>query len=309
MPDPLLYLKAMSTSAIVSAIVVLAMARWWRSVGESWLNSACVLSIVLGLATGYYVLALRLAWPPVNGLDRFLTVVVPAALAIEHLAGFQRVPSWLAWFLRTILAAAIPRILLHDSVYLSSADGQWTSWQAVVVLAVASGLLVLLWSLLSWLSRRSPGSSLSLALSMAILCAGATIMMAGYVKGGSAAFPLAITLIVTTVSVRLTTSRSAPTSHLDTKVILGIGVVGLFGLLSIGRFFGELSDGCSLAILLSPLLCWVTEIPLLRNRNPWIIGTVRLIVVAIPLLIVLAEAKLDFDREMAPLITQVELQQ
>ena len=309
MPDLLLYLKAMATSAIVSAIVVLAMARWRRPTDDNWLNSACGLSIVLGLATGYYVLAFRLAWPPVNGLDRFLTVVVPAGLAIELLAGFQRVPSWLAWFLRTILAAAIPRILLHDSVYLSSADGPWTSWQAVVVLAVGSGLLVLLWSLLSWLSRRSPGSSLPIVLSMAILCTGATIMMAGYVKGGSAAFPLAITLIVTTISVRLTTSRSAPTSHLGTEVILGVGVVGLFGLLFIGRFFGELSDGCSLAILLSPLPCWVTEIPQLRNRNPWIIGTVRLIVVAIPLLIVLAEAKLDFDREMAPLITQVELQQ
>jgi hypothetical protein len=305
MPDPLLYLKAMATSAIVSAIVVLVMARWRRPTDDNWLNSACVLSIVLGLATGYYVLALRLAWPPSNGLDRFLTVVVPAALSIEFLAGLQRVPPKLSWFLRTILAAAIPRILLHDSVYLSSTDGPWTSRQAGAVFVVGSGLLVLAWSLLSWLSRRSPGSTLPIALSMAILCSGATIMMAGYLKGGASAFPLAITLIVTTVSVRLTASRSAPANHLGTEVILGIGVVGLFGLLFIGRFFGELSNGSSLAILLSPLLCWVTELPLLRNRNSGVVGTVRLIVVAIPLLIVLTEAKLDFDREMAPLIIEV----
>jgi hypothetical protein len=144
---------------------------------------------------------------------------------------------------------------------------------------------------------------------MAILCAGATIMMAGYVKGGATAFPLAITLVAATVSVRLTASRSAPAEHLDTAVLLGIGVVGLFGLLFIGRFFGEISSGCALAILLSPLLCWVTELPLLRNRKPWLVGTVRLIVVAIPLLIVLTEAKFDFDRDMAPLLMQVPASQ
>jgi hypothetical protein len=304
MPVPLLYLKAMATSAIVSAIVVLAMASWRRPTDKNCLNSACVVSIALGLVSGYYLLGARLAWPPVNGLDRFLTVVVPAALAIELLAGFQRVPPWLAWFLRFILAVAIPRILLHNSVYLSSIDGLWTAWQAGTVLVLASGLLVLVWSLLSWLSRRSPGSSLPFALSLAILSAGASIMMSGYIKGGAATFPLASTIIAATVSVRLIANRSTPAIFVDSAVILGIGVVGLFGLLFIGRFFGELSDGCALTVLMSPLLCWVTELPLLRDRKPWLVGTIRLLAVATPLLMVLTDAKLDFDREMAPLLMQ-----
>ncbi len=61
-----------------------------------------------------------------------------------------------------------------------------------------------------------------------------------------------------------------------TPAILGIGVVGLFGLLFIGRFFGRLSTGCALTMLLAPLLCWVTEMPLLRHRKPWLVGSLRL---------------------------------
>lgn len=305
MPDPLLYLKAMATSAIVSAIVVLAMASWRRPSNVNGLNSACVVSIALGLASGYSLLGVRFVWPPVNGLDRFLTVVVPAALAIELVAGMERVPPWLAWLLRTILAVAMPRIVLHNSVYLNSTDGPWSAWQAGVILVLVGGLLVLLWSLLSWLSRRSPGSSLPFALSLAILSAGATIMMSGYIKGGATAFPLATIIIATTVSVRLSTNGCTPTNHLVTAVILGIGVVGLFGLLLIGRFFGALSDGCALTVLMSPLLCWVTELPLFKDRKPWIVDAIRLIVVAIPLLLVLTEAKLDFDREIAPLLMLV----
>ena len=57
-------------------------------------------------------------------------------------------------------------------------------------------------------------------------------------------------------------------------------------------------------MFLAPLLCWVTEIPLLRNRKPWIVGTVRLTLVAIPLVVVLVAAKRDFDRDMAPLLVR-----
>ena len=68
------------------------------------------------------------------------------------------------------------------------------------------------------------------------------------------------------------------------------------------HFFGELSAVSALAILLAPLLCWATEIRLLRHRKPWIVGSVRLVLVAIPLMLVLTEAKSDFDRDMAPLL-------
>ena len=302
MPDPLLYYKAMATAAIVSAMSVLAMAGLRRSSGTTWLNSACVLGIGFGLTAGYYVLSLRLAWPPVNALERFLEIVIPVALGIELVAGFLRVPNWVASFLRLSLVAAIPRILLHRSVYLNGTDNEWTLWQVGTAMVVSSVALAGLWSLLSWLLRRSPGVSIPFALSLSSLCGGLTVMMAGYIKGGAAAFPLAATVAATTVGAWLISKRSSMPVDCGGQAILGIGVAGLFGQLFIGHFFGELSAVSALAILLAPLLCWATEIRLLRHRKPWIVGSVRLVLVAIPLMLVLTEAKSDFDRDMAPLL-------
>ena len=301
MPEPLLYLKAMGAAAIVSAVFVLAMVVR-RPASSARLNSACVLGIGLGLVVGYGVLPLRLAWPPVSGLDRLLTIVVPAALGIELIAGFQRVPQRVSWFLRLSLATTIPRILLHGSVYLSGFGNDWTRGQLVTALALSGAVLVAVWALLFWLSRRSPGVSIPLALGLAIQCAGLTVMMAGYIKGGAAAFPFAATLAATTIGAGWLMQRSGANPKFDAPAILGIGVVGLFGVLFIGRFFGRLSTGGALVMLLAPLLCWATETPRLRHRQPWLVGSLRLVLVAIPLVVVLAVAKRDFDREMAPLL-------
>ena len=101
-------------------------------------------------------------------------------------------------------------------------------------------------------------------------------------------------------------NRSVALANFSAPSIVGVGVVGLFGLLFLGRFFGRLSTGCALAMLLSPLMCWVAEIPRLRPRQPWLLGSLRLVLVAIPLLVVLAAAKRDFDRDMAPLLGNMQ---
>lgn len=296
MPEPWLYLQAMGAAAIASAIFVLATAGARRPASSTRVNSACVLGTGLGLAVGCQVLPLRLAWPPVHGLDRFFMVVVPALLGIELIAGFAWVPRWAAWFLRMSLAAAIPRILLHGSVYLSGSGLDWPVWQSGALLTMCVPLLAGVWGLLSWLFARSPGVSIPLALALSTQCAGLTVMMAGYIKGGAAAFPWAATLVATTIAAWLISKRSGA------PAMIGIGVVGLYSLLLIGRFFGRLSTGAALAMLLAPLLCWATEAPFLRHRKPWLIGTLRLALAAIPLLVVLASAKRDFDRDMAPLL-------
>ena len=294
----------MLTTAIVSAVAILAMASLRQSAGMTWLNSFSVVGIGVGLSVGYRVLALQLAWPPVSSLDRFLTLVIPAAAAIELVAGFDSVAKWFAWFLRVILAAATPRILLHDSVYLSDSDFTWSLWEASATLTCCGVLIAALWSLLAWLHSRSPGVSIPLALSLTVQCAGITVMLAGYIKGGAAAFPLAATLTTTTGVVWLFKKRSGNPTEICEFGIIGIGVVGLSSLLIIGRFFGGLSTYSALTIQLAPLLCWATEIPYLRHRNRWIVDLIRLLLVAIPLLWILAEAKSHFDRDMAPLLTR-----
>ena len=297
----------MGAAAIVSSIFVLTMARSRRQASTSWWNSVCVVGVGLGLAVGFYVLSLRFSLPPVNALDRLLLIVVPVGLSIEFLAGFPRVPRWAAWLFRLSLAAAIPRILLHSSVYLSGSAGEWSLWQAVAVMAVCSTLLAGVWSLLARLSRGSGGVAISLALCLTILCAGLTVMLAGYIGGGSAAFPMAGALLATTIGARYGMRQiSVPTGSLPAAVP-GTGVVCLFGLLFVGCFFGRLSGESALVMLLAPLLCWVAEIPLMRHRKAWLVTVLRLALVAILLAVVLVMAKRRFDRDMAPLLGKAQV--
>ena len=296
MPDPKLYLLAMASSVIASLLLVLVTLAVARPASATRLNIASILGIGFGLVVGYNVLSLRLAWPPANGLARLLLIIVPSAIGVELIAGFPYIPRSVAWLMRICLAAAAPRILLHGSVYLNGPGSDLDRWQSAAQLVLCSILLIGVWRLLTLLSVRSPGISIPLALAMTAQSAGLTIMMAGYIKGGAATIPLAAALVGTTVATELMRMR---TRLLGT---IGIGVVGLFGILFIGRFFGRLSTVCALTLLLAPLLLWVTEMPMLRHRKSWLVGSLRLLLVAIPLAVVLVLAKQDFDREMAPLL-------
>lgn len=305
MPDPVLYLKSMGVAAIVSAIVVLAMAMLRRTVSSTWLNSASVLAMGLGLALGCNFLEMRWTWPPVKGLDRLLMIVMPMALGIELIAGLQKLPQWVAWFLRLSLAAVAPRILLHGSVHLAGSGGDWTRWEGNFALLICGALLAFTWGLLGWLSQRSGGISIPIAVSLTTQCAGLTVMLAGYLKGGATAFPLAATIISTAIATKLVTMRSGTSEKLGLAAIIGVGVIGLFGVLMIGRFFGRLSTGSAVVLMLAPVLCWATELPFLRGRKSRLVGSLRLVLVSIPLVVVLAFAKRDFDRDMAPLLGEI----
>ena len=52
-------------------------------------------------------------------------------------------------------------------------------------------------------------------------------------------------------------------------VPLGVAVVGLYSLLVIGRFFGELSSTHAIVLFASPLLAWLPELPGLRCLPQW----------------------------------------
>jgi hypothetical protein len=121
-------------------------------------------------------------------------------------------------------------------------------------------------------------------------------MLAGYLAGGEAAIVLAAALGGAALASRSIGAGAA------TQGTIGVGVVGLFGLLLVGRFFGRLSTGAAITMLFAPLLCWVAEWPPLERQKPWLKAALCLALVAIPLAFVLAAAQLHFNREMAPLL-------
>lgn len=308
MPDFGPFLQSVAVAASITALAataILLFERRRRLNGDSAPSPAThatvLVAIVVGVAFGCSALSLRPSWPPVNGLDRLLTIVLPAAVIIEGLAGWNRVPRRFIRLLRWALFAISGRILLHGSVYLGGPHRSWTSGQAVAVLIAAAAILAIVWGLVARLFRRSPGVTIILAPAVSIGGAGLAVILAGYLKGGSFALPLSAALFGGALALSQK-DRAGREFQTQGDSILALGVVGLFGVLFIGLFFGRLTVAGALAMFCAPTLCWVTELPILRRRSPWIVGAVRLGLIAVPFLIVLAIAKQDFDRHTAPLL-------
>ena len=313
MPDPLLFAKAVAAAAVASVLVTLAAGlvceRLRRAIGrQSTATTATptgvagVLGVCAGGALGFHLLgdlpprSLEGSfpdWSVGSVLDRFLVVILPFAVLVELIGAFTKAPRPLVWILRLALASGAGRVLLHGSRYLLGAAGDWTVPQVWTALGGGALLLAAAWILLAWLACRRPGISLPLAISQSCLAAGMTVVLSGYLDGGAIALPLASALAAAALAARLREKLPA------TDGAVGIGLVGLFGVLTMGRFFGELSTGRAVALFLAPLLCWVSELPVLSQRKPWIVATVRLALVAVPLAVVLGLAKRDFDKDMA----------
>jgi hypothetical protein len=288
MPDPLLYTQAFFAASATGALLLLLIGWACRPKNAYRGDIACIVAIAAAHAVGYYVLQLRIGWPPASALDRWIVVLLPAVLIVELFACAQRVPQNTGMILRLLLAASIGRVLLHGSVYLQGND-VWKTDVSLVLCAVLTGAA---WLLLVKLHERSPGISISLSLALAIQCAGVSIMLAGYLKGGAAA------IIATAALFGATLAQLRPTS----PSLIGVGVASLASMLTIGVYFGRLPPLSALALACAPLFCLTTEIPWLKKQRPWIVGTTPLILVTLVGAIVLLCAKYKFDLEMAPLL-------
>ncbi len=319
MPDPFQYTMALLAAFAVSVIAVAGARRVSRLRAHRLANVFEVFGVTAGLIAGYRVLQFELVWPPANAINRFLTIVLPVALIVELISGFACIPTQsearrlkdaglLSFFLlivRVGFFASIGRILLHNSVYLGvspSIAGTWSGWQMFILLTASAVLLTATWLLLSSLAKRDGSSSVAASLSLSIMTAGISIMLAGYIKGGVAAFPVAASVIgVVSISQFLRSDERSDDGQ-SMQGTIGPGVTTLFSLLWIGYFFGQLPAINSVVIFFAPVLCWVSEFSFFRALNCRRRFLLRLIVVTIPLLTQLTIAKLAFDQKLAPLL-------
>jgi len=323
MPDPISYLKASLAAVFASAMIVLAFRLVMRKSVHPIAAVIGVLAVGAGAVTGYGVLHFSWTWPPATALNRFLMIVLPTTVVVELLAAvFGRARTGIlaksaatgsgslcAIGLRLALYASVGRILLHDSVYLSDVGrgnpDAWTFAQTLTIPGSSFAGLIAAWSLLCRLSERSAAGSITLSLAMAILCTGLATMMAGYIKGGAAAIPLAAALAGTILASPLLANCFGGLGQKHLQGVIGIGVIGLFGLLCIGHYFGKLTGLRAIVLFLTPLLCWISELPGLRSLPAWKKSGVRLTAVTMVLTAVLLFAKRDFDMKMAPLLVGV----
>src|SRR5262249_30781066 len=152
--------------------------------------------------------------------------------------------------------------------------------------------LVAVWAALARLAGRTGGRSVPLALALACGGAGATVMLSGYASGGQLGLPLAAA-VAGAVLASLLLARP-----LDASPLTGVAVVGLFSLLVIGRFFGQLETRYAVALFLAPLVCWLSELPFVRRTDAWLRGLVRVALTVAPVVLVVWLAQQKFTESI-----------
>lgn len=293
MPDYLLWGKAILAAAITAALLELIVAWAWRSPAGSrfgWL---------LGLAAGFYAgCAVFNVWPHGSLLEarvRLLAVLMPLTFVVEIVAAFARTPRWLAWLLRMGVVAAAAPILLYQSVYLADLAGphsaEWSPTEAALILTLLAFLLAAVWILLALLQTRTSRQTAASILMVSSLAAALTVMLSGYLGGGLLGLALAGAL-----AGQMLASFAVPSS-VSHSYSLGVGLIGLFGVLLIGRFFGSLPTSAALGLWFAPLLAWLPEVPGLRRLGPRLRVALRLALVAAPLIIVVVDAEKRFEEK------------
>jgi hypothetical protein len=294
MPDPIVMGQAAGLAMVIAALTVGIFA-WWgrrRPAGFSWADAGWALGIVAGYYAGCGLLGIRPRWPIRETLDRLLVLVLPAVLAIELLAAFPRVPRWLIWAMRMVIAGLGARVLLHGSIYLSGDVGPnslaWTPAQAWTILGAIAAAEAAAWVLLARLARRPAGASLPLALAITIGGASVTIMLSGYLEGGQAGLPLSAAFLGASAVALMLPGISGSTAP------VGLAIVGLSSLLVIGRFFGDLRTDHAILLFLAPLLALLPELPRVRRLPPWARGLLRVLLVGLVVSGVLADAARRF---------------
>lgn len=290
MPDPIGYGQSLAVALLAGLLSVAVGRRCLRRLTPSGNALAEVLGVACAAAVGLSVLHIRPRWPPLNGLDRYLAIVLPIALLVELLAA-SRATKFVTW-LRLVGAAAFVGVLLYGSVHLKWEALAWSGEAMGLWLPIWSFGLFAAWELQTRFVRRTGDVVMPLAVALATLSAGLLIMMAGYLKGGATAFPLAGAL-----AGAAWWGRRAE-SPIGLSGATGWGIVALGGLVMIGRYFGGLTQGTALAVFVAPLLTWFpSHAPPLRRRA-WL----RLIIVVVVLGILLDRGKREFDRKMRPLL-------
>jgi len=288
MLDPILVFEAIAAAAFTAAAVTF-FCGWPRRSAESVCTS---LGGPLGVAAGFYVgcwlLGVKFRLSLQEDQDRLLLIVFPAIVLVEVSAAFLNRRRWLAWPMRMLVAAGAARVLLHGSTFIADQDGAPREWDINLTVKILGSLAIALaaaWAALGALAQRK--SKYAVPLTLALACAGAavTVMLSGYASGGMLGLPLAAALTGYVVASSLVTAAPNPSGA------VGLGIVGLFSILVIGRFYGQLTTANAALLFAGPLLCWLPELPARFQ------GLTRLVVATIPIAVVVLVAIPKFAEE------------
>jgi hypothetical protein len=293
MPDAFAFLRAVLVTAALAGAGLLVCAWPWRAPGPRRLAVGWPAIVGVAVFAGICLFTRHPRWPLDEDIDRFLAIVFPCFILIECAAPF--LPAWLAWPLCFLLALAAGRILLHGSAYLDPAHESaylWSRNEMYLWLAGLAATLAVPWVSLSWLARHT--SPRLLLVSLALICAGAGVanMLSGYATAGPPLFLFTAGLLAATgVSLAWTSSTGI-------RGAIAIALAGLFASVVSGHFFGSLTLPHALALLLAPLLAWLSVLPPARRLSPRLRGLLTVALVSIPVAWVVWQAQKKPESEV-----------
>jgi len=288
MPDPILMGKAFAVASALGLVVALLFAKSSRA---GIASAGAVLAVASAVLAGLWALGRLPHVPPGEVFDRFVVIVMPAAVMAEIVATARPPARWVA---RCIVAALTTPVLLHGSSYVSDLAGPDSrEWSPATTWLIFAGLAVVLmgaWAALNRLAVRSAGRTHLWCLAGASLGAGLVVMMSGYATGGQFGIPLAAGLVG--VALGSLPRKGNP----ETQGALGVGVVGLFALLVVGRLFAGLTDLNATLLFAAPLLGWLPELLPPKTRTRTILPPA---LTAVPVVIALVLAQQKFAADSA----------
>lgn len=231
------------------------------------------------------------AIPMLSALDRLIAVILPVAVLGELLR--PHAPR-ITWGLRLVVAILCPMVLLAGSSYLQAGGWSWLILGEIV--AGHAICLLFVWSMAAKPTWPGDDRPWDVALSLALASASAAILMGGYLKGGMAALQMAVSVAVISSGNRIFAGRASGPG------VRGLAIVGLFGVLFTGIYFGRLAVFHGVIILAAPLALATPGL----GRLP--AGPVRRIaelgLVVLPLALVLAQCRAAFVKTYAQFLSQ-----
>jgi hypothetical protein len=120
------------------------------------------------------------------------------------------------------------------------------------------------------------------------------MMMSGYASGGPLAMPLAGAVAGVWIA------SAALKGGGNMTGVLGLSIVGLFALLVMGHFFGELTWVNAALLFFAPLLCAIPQLPSFRKTKPSLRNSIGVVLTSIPVAVALVLAQHKLAEDSAP---------
>lgn len=296
MPDPVVMILALIGAAVLTVLVIVA----GHVLSRDGLGATGAVAMGLGLLLGAFVLGIRPFFPPREDLDRLLLILLPIVVGAEVGAVLLSRWPWAGWALRVCVALMAGRILLDRTVYITDIAGpgtrEWSpTYQALLFGGLATTLLIT-WRLLIGRKGEDASRWTGILLSLAIGISGVVIMLSGYATAGQLAFPLAGSL-----AGGLLLARSREVTGL-----ISVGIVGLFALLMLGRFFGSLTSVNAVLLFSGPLVASLLQRGGAPNFRPWQRGILQFSLGAVPLVLAFVLAQQKFAQDAGSTATSTK---